>query len=110
MIQKLRLAIAKMKQTLTNQKLGFLFYCYVTFGGDKPLPRAMVKPLYYTMSFGDKAFGIISKLLLAAKVLRSIRMIAWAFPLGPLVSATAFSYKVAHAALKVEMQEQKFAM
>lgn len=107
MLHKLKTAFAAKSKTLKRQELSLLFFCYVMFGGDKPMPRVLVKPVYHMMKIGNAFFGRLAKIALVLKVMRWTQLFYLVMPFGWLISATAYSYKVAYAAMQVEIKECK---
>lgn len=98
------------KKSVKAQLNAILLSSYIMFGGDKPLPKPLVKPLYLVSMVGYNAFGVLSSLARVLKVLGLVRLTGLFVPFSLLVSATAFSYRVAYAALVVEVKHHKLAI
>lgn len=102
--------ITSIKKSAEVQLLALLLSSYILFGGDKPLPKSMVKPLFMVSKVGYTVFGVLANLGKVFKVLGLVRLTSLFVPFSLLVSATAFSYRVAYAALVVEVKHHKLAI
>lgn len=82
---------------------------YISCGGATPAPKVVVKPLYRISCMSMNLFGRLAKLCRVLAVMRLLLLVAFKIPFGPLISLTAFTWKVSHAALTVEMKHHKLA-
>ena len=109
MLQQLKGLFETISIQARRQKMALLLSSYLMFGGDTPLPKAMTKPLYQVAIVGHNVFGRLARFSSVLNALRGLKLLMLAMPFGPLITATAFSYRVAHAALLVEMKHHKLA-